>query len=103
MKFKSFLNFERMITPIIIKILFWIGLIASAISGVVIFISLLIMGISDGSFGAIILGFLGGIVAGILSFVLGALVTRIYSELLILIFQINESLTDIKQSLVIKE
>lgn len=98
---KNFLSFERMITPIIIKILFWIGLIGSIISGIVIFFALLIAGISDGSFGAILGGFLLGLVAGVLAIVFGALITRIYSELLILAFQINETLTDIK--LLLKE
>lgn len=96
---KNFLCFERMITPIIIKILFWIGLIGSIIAGIVIFFALLIAGISEGGFGAIIGGFLLGLVAGILAIVFGALVTRVYSELLILAFQINETLTDIKQIL----
>jgi len=98
-KFKDFISFDRMITPIIIKILFWIGLVGSAISGIVLFFSGLITGISDGSFGAIFGGFLLGLLGGIVVFVLGALVTRIYSELLILAFQINETLTDIKQLL----
>lgn len=99
LNFKNFMSFERMITPIIIKILFWIGLIGSAISGLVIFFTLLIGGISNRGFGAIIGGFLLGILLGILAFALGALVTRIYCELLILAFRINETLTDIKQIL----
>jgi hypothetical protein len=96
---KNFFSFERMITPIIIKILFWIGLIASGISGIVAFFSLLIGGISRGGFGQILGGFLLGLIAGLLTFALGALITRIYSELLILAFQINETLTDIKELL----
>jgi hypothetical protein len=36
---------------------------------------------------------------GILTFVLGSLVSRIYSELLILFFRINETLSDIKHLL----
>jgi hypothetical protein len=37
MNFKNFLSFERMITPIIIKILFYIGLIGSLVGGIVVF------------------------------------------------------------------
>ncbi len=96
---KNFLSFERMITPIIIKIFFWIGLIGSIIGGIVAFFGLLIAGISDGSFGAILGGFLLGLVAGLLVIVVGALATRIYAELLILAFRINETLTDIKELL----
>ena len=99
MKLKNFLSFERMITPIIIKILFWIGLIGSGIGGLMVFLSLFIGGISDGRFGGIVGGFLLGLIGGILTFSLGALTTRIYSELLILAFRINETLTDIKHLL----
>ncbi|MFO7889486.1 MAG: DUF4282 domain-containing protein [bacterium] len=93
---KKFFSFERMITPIIIKILFWIGLAASAISGIAVFISILVMGFSDGSFLAISLGLFLGLLAGLIVFAFGALMTRIYAELLILAFRINETLTDIK-------
>lgn len=96
MNFKSFLSFERMITPVIIKILFWIGLVASAISGIVFFFSTLIGGIATGEFLPIIGGFLLGLIGGIVIIVLGALAARIYAELLILAFRINETLTDIK-------
>lgn len=96
MDFKSFLNFERMIIPIIIKVLFWIGLILSAIAGIVVFFVAVTRGISDGGFWAIVLGFLSGLIGAVFAFIVGVLVTRINSELLILVFRINESLTDIK-------
>lgn len=96
MNFKNFLSFERMITPIIIKILFWIGMIGSIIGGVVLFVGAIIAGIADGGVGAIIGGFIGGLFGGLLVILLGVLVTRIYAELLILAFRINETLTDIK-------
>lgn len=96
---KDFFSFERMITPVIIKVLFWIGLIGSGIAGIVSFFSLLLGGIARGGFGQILGGFLLGLIAAVVSFALGALVTRIYSELLILFFRINETLTDIKNLL----
>ncbi len=37
MKSRSFLNFDSMITPVIIKILFYIGIAAAIIGGVVVF------------------------------------------------------------------
>jgi hypothetical protein len=98
-KFKDFFSFERMITPVIIKIIFWVGLIGSGIVGIVSFFSLLIGGISRGGFGQILGGFFLGLVAAVASFALGALITRIYAELLILFFRINETLTDIKNLL----
>ena len=99
MNLKRFLSFERMITPVIIKILFWIGLVVSVVGGVALFFSVIIAGISDGSFASVVGGLLVGILGGALVIFLGALASRIYAELLILVFQINESLTDIKELL----
>ena len=96
MNLKSFLSFERMITPVIIKILFYIGLIGSLVGGIAVFFSGVIGGFTEGSFIAILLGFVLGLLGGVLTLLIGVLVTRIYAELLILIFRINETLTDIK-------
>jgi hypothetical protein len=99
MNFKNFLSFERMITPIIIKILFYIGLIGSLLGGLVFFFPTGFVGISYKGFGQILWGFILGLLGGLLITFLGVLLTRIYAELLILVFQINESLTDIKMLL----
>jgi len=99
MNLKKFLSFERMITPVIIKVIFYIGLVGSAIGGIVFFFSMLIGGFQGGGFGAILGRFLLGLVGGVAIIFLGALVTRIYAELLILVFRINETLTDIKDVL----
>lgn len=93
MNLKSFMSFDRMITPVIIKVLFWIGVVISVIAGIVGFFSGIVGGIQQGSFWPV----LGGLFGGPITIVLGILITRIYSELLIVIFQINESLTDIKE------
>jgi hypothetical protein len=99
MSVKNFLSFERMVTPVIIKILFWIGMVISVIAGVVLFFGGVIAGISEGEFGLII----GGLLGGPLVIFLGVLSVRIYAELLILAFRINETLTDIKIILSRKE
>lgn len=93
---KRFFDFERMITPVIIKILFWIGIIASAVGGIAVFISGFTPAFTGRRFPAAIFSILLGLLGGILAFALGALITRIYSELLIIVFRINETLTDIK-------
>jgi len=95
MNFRNFLSFERMITPVIITILFWIGLIVVALSAIYVFFSGIYNGINGDGFGAV----LGGLFGGPLVFVLGGLMVRIYAELLILAFRINETLTDIKNEL----
>jgi len=99
MNWKSFFSFERMVTPVIIKVLFWIGMIASIITGLVIFFGGIISGISNSEFGTIVGAFFGGPLA----MILGILVARIYCELLILFFRINETLTDIKKILIEKK
>jgi len=93
---KRFFSFERMITPIIIKILFWIGIVGSFVAGVIVLIMIPTSSISNGRFPAVLLTLLFGLLGGILTFAIGALITRIYCELMILAFRINETLTDIK-------
>ena len=85
---KDFLKFKKMITPIIIPILFWIGTIISVIAGIV-FIAL---GAID-NFGAdegemVLMGFC--------YLFLGPIAIRVYCEFLIIIFSVNDKLTDIK-------
>ncbi len=72
---EDFLSFRRMITPIIIQIVFWIGVIVCVLVG---------LGILTYS-----------AVAGLLVILLGPLVVRLYCELMIVIFRISETLTDI--------
>ena len=95
MNWRDFLSFRRMITPWIIKILFWLGVGASVIAGVIVFFGGIIGGISDGSFGRVV----GGLIGGPIIVLLGVMSARVYSELLILAFQINETLTDMKNLL----
>ena len=95
MNFRNFLSFERMITPVIITILFWIGLIAVALTAIYVFFTGIVDGIRYDSFGTVA----GGLFGGPLIFILGGLGVRIYAELLILAFRINETLTDIKNEL----
>ena len=99
MNWKSFFSFERMVTPVIIRILFWIGFIASIIGGAILFFGGIISGIYESEFGLIAGGLFGGPIATIL----GILIVRIYCELLILFFRINETLTDIKKILLAKK
>lgn len=95
MNWKDFINFQRMITPLIIKVLFWIGVGLSVISGIWTFFGGIISGINNDSFLLVI----GGLIGGPISILFGVMTTRIFSELLILFFQISETLTDIKSLL----
>jgi len=79
MKLKSFINFEYMITPGILKILCYIGAVVSVIAGAFTLFS----GASD------------AVTAGISLIVLGPIACRIYTELLLVIFEIHKTLRQI--------
>ena len=80
----DFFNFDRMITPTLIKVVFWIGLVVSVIFG----LGLLIAGGSTATriFGLAYLFF-------------GPLLVRVYCEVLIVVFKMNETLSSIDHSL----
>ena len=82
----DFFRFDKMITPVIIQVLFWIGVVASVLLG----LGMVFSGMSS-SFG-------GGsaVFMGLVWIVLGPIMTRVYCELLIVVFKIHGSLVDIK-------
>jgi len=92
MGLKKFASFERMVTPTIIRIFFWIGVVISILAGLAVLVMGVTIGFREGKF----LLVLGGILGGPVVIALSILGVRIYSELLILAFRINETLTDIK-------
>jgi hypothetical protein len=82
----DFFSFRTMITPVIIQILFWLGVALCVIFG----IGYMVIGSRYGS---------GGPVYGLLILIFGPVVVRIYCEILIIFFRINETLTEIKHTL----
>ncbi len=95
-QWKDYLTFRRMITPIVIQIVFWLGVAAVLVGSAVAFFGGLITGLSDGDVGKI----LGTLIGVPILMVVGLLLVRIYTELLIVFFRINDSLTDIRDALV---
>ena len=83
----EFLSFRKMITPLLIQVIFWIGVGLCVIAGLI--------GIVRGA-GA---DFGGGtlVLEGLLTLILGPLFVRIYCELLIVIFRIHEDLVAIRK------
>jgi hypothetical protein len=82
----DFLTFRRMITPIIIQIVFWIGIISILVFGILAIVD----GVSDESdVGEVILG-------GILILIIGPLIWRVFCEILILTFRIIETFSDLR-------
>jgi hypothetical protein len=84
---KDFFSFRTMITPIIIQILFWVGVASCVILGI----------------GYMVIGsrYYGGTAPlyGLMILIFGPLAVRIYCEILIIFFRINETMTEIKHSL----
>lgn len=85
----DFLKFKRMVTPVIIQILFWIGVVLCVLGGV----GMMIGGVVTHQHGG------SAVLAGLLLLVLGPLMVRVYCEILIVLFTINDTLTDIKNKM----
>jgi hypothetical protein len=86
----DFWAFRTMVTPVIIQILFWIGASLCLIVGAI----MVVYGAThvQGSQGQYLW-------KGLLLFVLGPLGVRVYCEILIIFFRINETLTEIKHAM----
>jgi len=79
MNWGEFITFRKMITPVIIQVIFWLGVIVCVIGGL-------------GS----LLG--GRALYGLGLIVLGPILVRIECELLILLFRIHDAVQDIRAS-----
>ena len=81
----EYLTFRKMITPIIIQVVFWIGAVLVALIGLW---KIFIGATAD---------YKGGedVLIGLVVLFLGPLFWRIFCELLIVIFRINDTLTEI--------
>jgi len=88
---RTWLHFDTMVTPKIITFIYWLMLAAAAFTG----ITLLFKGFGTMRYS----GFagLGMVVCAPIVAVFIALAARIYCELMIVLFKINEALQDIRQ------
>jgi len=86
---KDFLAFRTMLTPVLIQIIFWVG------AGICILIGLMfILSGATAQYGGS-----ANVLKGLAILILGPLTVRIYCEILIIFFRINETLTEIKHVL----
>ncbi len=83
----GFFTFHKMITPAVITVVFWIGIVAVLIAGIV----MIVMGATQPRAELVLMG------VGYL--ILGPIAVRVYCEMIVVIFRINDTLTDIKNSL----
>jgi hypothetical protein len=86
---EDFLKFRKMITPAIIQIVFWIGVVMSVLGGLGMMISSF-YAYSEG--GALFF-------SGLMMIILGPIGVRIWCEVVIVFFRMNENLTDIRDAL----
>lgn len=87
---RDFWAFRTMVTPVIIQILFWIGAVLCFIIGGM----MIIYGATQYRTGQA-----HYLWQGVLLFVLGPLGVRLYCEILIVFFRINETMTEIKNTI----
>ncbi len=83
----DFWSFRKMVTPVIIEILFWVGVIFCIVAGLIL--------IAAGIKGDLP----QSVFSGVLLIMFGPLAVRVYCEILIVFFRINETLTEIKHLL----
>ena len=91
---KEFLTFRRMMTPILIQIIFWVGLV-----GIIIVSITMIAGVSTMRMPSEIQGGRqAGVVLGIVFLIFGPLYWRVLCETLIVVFRMNENLDKIEKN-----
>ncbi len=73
----EYLSFRRMITPVFIQAIFWIAVAVIIIAGIVQMAN-------------------NSVIAGLLLIIIGPILARIYAEILIVIFRINDNLADLR-------
>jgi len=77
---QDLLSFNRMVTPVFIHVIYWIGIVAVILAGL-----------------AVVVGG-GSILKGLLATVLGLIVVRVGCEVLIVLFRINDNLAAIREN-----
>ena len=85
----DFLAFRKMITPAVIQIFFWLGVIVCVVAG---------LGILSNSEALALASPVPPTLTAVLVLVIGPLLVRIYCELLMVLFRIYESLRAIELS-----
>jgi hypothetical protein len=77
---QDWISFNKMITPIIIKVLFWIGVVVSVIFG----LFLIFLSFTGGGFQSFLMG--------LVIMIFGPIFVRVYCEILFVIFGIFDEL-----------
>ncbi len=86
---QEYLTFRKMFTPVAIQVIFWIGVLACVVFGLVSIVNGASARYGGGS----------QVLSGIVTFILGPIAVRIWCELLIVVFRILDTLGEIKNKL----
>lgn len=86
---QDYLTFRKMLTPVAIQVIFWIGVLVCIILGLVMIVN----GASARYGGG------GQVLRGILTLLLGPIMVRISCDVLLVVFRILDTLTEIKDKL----
>jgi hypothetical protein len=78
MEIRDVFFFDKMLTPTVIAVVYWLALIGVVVGGIVVMISQSFFG-------------------GLLTIVFGALFARIWCELVIVLFKVNDALQEIRR------
>jgi hypothetical protein len=81
----AFLSFDKFVTPAVIKVVYWIGIVGIVISGV-------IWAIAGARYNA------WAPIGAILGIIFGLFLWRVYCELIMLWFKIHDELAGIRQN-----
>jgi len=81
---QNWLTFDKLITPSIIKIIFWVLAALIVLSGLV-----RLLAFGDG---------FGGVIRSLLWIVLGPIFVRVYCEIILVLFRINDRLGQISDN-----
>ena len=87
----DFLTFRKMLIPVLIQILFWVGTIACVVGGLMV-----TTGAAAVPKEAAMVR--NHVLAGAALIFLGPFILRIYCELLIVVFRMNDTLTEIRNN-----
>lgn len=85
----DYLTFRKMITPVIIQVLFWLGVIGVVVASLFQIVRGIVSNYGGGAM----------VLRGLAILIVGPLLVRVYCELLILLFRMNETLTEIRDAL----
>jgi len=86
---QKFLNFNEMITPVLVKIIYWLGVVL-----------VILCGVNMCSTGKALSKFGGGgslVIAGLAMIILGPILVRVCCESMIVLFEIHKNLVEINK------